>query len=211
MWPSTKALAFDMDGTLVDTVPLHDKAYRQVFERHGIDLDPSVTHGLSTTAAMELVVRTVRGRPMSVPVLVQEKQQTVRELLRSADDLAFPNVRETLGRLSERFRLGLCTAASSETVRLLRGSSLAGVPFSAVVTVDDGFAAKPDPAMYIELMNRLEVIPEETVVVEDSAVGLEAARRSGGTPIQIVWERTSQRTAETLVVGSLEELETLLW
>jgi len=181
-----KALVFDCDGTLVFSHPLYLTGWREAFSRHAeTELEPDwfmQRGGLSESLLLdafeeehgrkvdrEAVARTMRGHVLS----------RIGELKENGPVVGL--VRRYYGELP----LAVASSGSREVVEAsLRQAGVLPL-FDAVVTVEDIEHPKPAPDIYLAAAKKLGVAPAECVVLEDSAQGMEAARRAGMTVIDV--------------------------
>lgn len=96
------------------------------------------------------------------------------------DHLCFPDVPPTLRALKGNgYRLALATSSPRDKVEQIIGECGLTDLFESVLTRDDVEKCKPDPEIYLKLLERLVLPPERCLVVEDSAIGISAARAAG--------------------------------
>lgn len=179
-----KAVLFDLDGVITDTMGLHYEAYRRAFEKYGIavsQLDIFLLEGMPSLVVGREIVK-ARGAKLGeeqIKALIEEKREIYRAL--AADSAKpFPGVAETLKMLREHgVRLALVTGSNLISVaKTLRKAGLEGA-FDAVVTGDDTPRGKPYPDPYQKGMEKLGVPKESCVVVENAPLGIQSARASG--------------------------------
>src|SRR5690606_34858124 len=177
-----KALIFDLDGTLIDTVYAHVFAWQKAFAEAGLDLDAWRIHrrigmsgGLFTRAA-----RRELGRDLT-PAGGRHIQQRHGEILREVlpQRRALPGAVELLRGLRRRGVIhGIAT--SGRRPEIDASLQALGVPEDMVVVQrGDVSRAKPDPALFLRCAERLGVAPAECYVVGDAVWDLLAARRAG--------------------------------
>ncbi|RYD31507.1 MAG: HAD family hydrolase [Verrucomicrobiaceae bacterium] len=186
--PQLRALIFDFDGLVVDTESAIYEAWRELYLSQGHDLPlptyvqcvGSVFGHYDPMAALEALT----GAPVDWPVLLPIKDQRIKSGQVDLDTL--PGVRELL---LEARGLGLpCVIASSSERRHLSGwmeRTGIGHHFDFIHTRDDVERAKPFPDLFLAAATSLGVLPEETLVLEDSLNGLRAAA-AAGAPCVIV-------------------------
>ena len=177
-----KALIFDLDGTLVDTVYGHVLAWQRVFAESGIHIDGWKIHrligmsgGLLTRAAAREIGRELP--PEQVDALQQRHGVVYKELL--PDRRPLPGAVDLLHHLtSSRIAYGIATSGRREDVK--PSLSALDVP-KDVVVVDrsDVERAKPEPDLFLACQQRLNVDADACYVVGDSVWDLLAARRAG--------------------------------
>jgi HAD superfamily hydrolase (TIGR01509 family) len=190
-----QALIFDCDGVLVDTErDGHRVAFNRAFEEAGLDVSWSVDRygELLTTGGGKERMRRHFDETLW-PVAEEERDRLIASLHRAKTDIfmeiieggALP-LRPGVARLvDEAHGAGLPVAVCSTSneravaavVRVLLGHErAAGIEIFA----GDAVARKkPDPAIYTLAASRLGLDPSRTVVVEDSHIGLSAARAAG--------------------------------
>lgn len=172
----------DLDGVLIDSSAAHAEAYARVFSRH--HLAPIAYPEIAGRPTRE-VFGSLGFRGDRLDQIVSEKQQEARKALRSETRL-FPGARELLGQLrSHGLRVALVTGASRESVRVISERFGLDAYFDAVVAAEDTACGKPAPQPFLEACERLDILPEEALVVEDSGSGLRAAR-AAGIPVCLV-------------------------
>jgi HAD superfamily hydrolase (TIGR01509 family) len=196
-YPNLKALFFDMDGTLFNTEPHHEKAFMKIGMEQKISPPHSreTIHELLVGKADHLVYEIIKEwegfpRQWSAQDFVKAKNNALLDILQSADpEEFFPAAMKKL--LEEAKSLGLYVAlvTSSErviTVRLLEIVGLGGF-FDLVLTRDDCPRHKPDPWPYHEAMRVSGADKGEVLIFEDSSVGLASAGASGAHVIKVEW------------------------
>ncbi|AGY59806.1 HAD family hydrolase [Gloeobacter kilaueensis] len=181
-----RAILFDFNGVLVADEPLHRQLLQQVLKAtFGLEVDRAdyqqLCLGRSDFEALRAVLQ-ARGRavsPQAIEALVRQKEALYRQ---SADPkkLLIAGVADLLDRASASgLRLAIVSGAGRAEIEwILNLTGLAG-RFAAVVAAEDTGRGKPDPGGYHLALERLAVRAEEALAVEDSFLGIEAARRAG--------------------------------
>jgi len=177
-----RAVIFDLDGTLVDSVYAHVFAWQRVLGEAGIHIEGWKIHrligmsgGLLTRAAAREIGRDL---PEAEAEALQKRHGVVyKELLPVRRPL--PGAIDLLRHLREtRIAHGIATSGRRDDVK----PSLAALEVpDDVVVVDrsDVERAKPEPDLFLACQSRLKVQPEECYVVGDAVWDLLAARRAG--------------------------------
>jgi HAD superfamily hydrolase (TIGR01509 family) len=210
------AVIFDLDGLLMDTEPVWHQARIDLFKRFGLTWtkeDQERCMGVSTSAWVNAMVEKLGGR-LSPSAVLEEILSRMAESYAKGDVQILPGARLALEFTSTRFRLGL----ASGSPRRLIDAALAGakwtVYFQEVLSSDDVRSGKPKPDVYVEIMRRIRVRADETVVVEDSGNGI-LAGLAAGAKVVAVPNRFMRPSADildkaTAVIGSLEHLSEAL-
>lgn len=174
-------IIFDLDGTLVDCKPLHQAGFRWAVEQQvpGAQYTDETVEGMPTTEKIRKL------QQMGIPVTA-ELDQIKKEHTRAhvEEYIKFdPQLKQLFDRLYIKYRLSLCSNSRSEFVfKCLNVLQL--WQFESVFSRDYG-PAKPDPWMYHRAMEISGVTPDQTVIFEDSSVGIEAAKRSGARVVEV--------------------------
>jgi pseudouridine 5'-phosphatase len=177
-----RAVAFDLDGLLIDSEPLFAEAARQLLAPRGLALEMDVWRALMGTPARQaiLLFRQGHGLQESVDDLAEEYRRTLLDVLGEKPVPLLPGALELLDRI-ERQRLPHCIATSSSPAYVERVLSGHGIlpRFDFVLTCDDVTEGKPHPEVYQKAAARFGVLPAEMLVLEDSINGLKAAKAAG--------------------------------
>ncbi len=180
-----RAIIFDCDGTLADTMPAHYLAWSHILRRHELTLSEDRFYelgGWPTARILEMLAGET-GRALDVQSLAWEKETRFVQSLHTirAIEPVVAVVHEVRGKMPIAVATG---AVRSICEAILERIGLAGV-FDALVCSDDVTHHKPDPEVFLEAARRLNVAPVECLVYEDTDPGLEAAHRAGMTTIDV--------------------------
>ena len=176
------AFIFDCDGTLADSMPLHQRAWIRAFEQHGATLDFTWERFMSRAGkTLELTVAELNAEfGMNLdPELVAQAQRAEYDALA----LGVQPILEVVQFAREQARAGrpvsVASGGDSRTVR--QTLSTIGVLdlFSVIVTAEDVRHGKPAPDLFLLAAERMGVAPESCLVFEDSLLGITAAERAG--------------------------------
>ena len=172
--PSIKAVMFDLDGTLLDSFPVHYAAHKTMFERFGIEL------------SKELFLRSYSPnwyRTYEAFGLAAEHWEAANAIwLEAAAEHSpelFPGVLEMLAALSKSFALGLVTSGSKTRVTSDMHRLEISSHFATVVTGDDVREPKPSPEGLEIALNELSISPNEAIYVGDAHADFEMATAAG--------------------------------
>lgn len=177
-----RALIFDLDGTLVDTVYAHVFAWQQALAEAGMPIDAWRVHrkiGMSGGLFTRAVAREI-GReldPSQAHALQDRHGQIFRELL--PDPRPLPGAVELLARLSEAgVPFGIATSGRRPEINVSL-EKLHVAADTVVIERGDVLRAKPEPDLFLACQERLGVDVRDCFVIGDAVWDLLAARRAG--------------------------------
>lgn len=199
---------WDMDGVIVDTKELHYKTWAEILPEYRIPFSRelfSQAFGMNNTETLSFLL----GRP---PTSEETNEIAGRKeaLFRQAAPghiRPLPGVKKWIRRLkSWDVRQAVASSAPMENIYLLMNELDLHEYFDAIVS---GFnlPSKPDPSVFLEAACRLEVSPENCVVIEDSLAGVEAAKKGGFACIAVATTNQASKLSNAdLVLASLDLL-----
>jgi HAD superfamily hydrolase (TIGR01509 family) len=175
----TRAVAWDIDGTLVDSEGLHHAVLASVSAHYGVPI--AADDGRFIGIAMEQVWSLLKPLyPATLQQTQWEAAITAAYLARASELRPFPGALSAMAALQ---RAGVPQCCVSNSVREIVTANLAAIgalPFVAfALSRNDVEHAKPDPAPYREACRRLRLAAAEVLVVEDSEAGVTSARAAG--------------------------------
>ncbi len=182
-----QAIIFDFDGVIVDSEPLHYRAFMRVLEPlgWGFDYDRYLAKYVGFDdrdfyrelfAEHEQPLDADRLREL-VTAKARAFKQVVGEGVRACDG-AVAMIHACAG----RWPLAICSGALRCDIDLVLPAiddGLLADRFTAIVTADDVARSKPDPACYLAAAERLGMAPTACLAIEDTVTGLAAARAAG--------------------------------
>lgn len=180
-----KGIIFDLDGVLVTTDELHYEAWKRLAAELGISrftkADNERQRGVSRMASLEIVLKKADRTytEEEKKQLAERKNSYYLELLKGmSQDAVIHGVEESLNELKHRNLLLSVGSASKNAPVILEKTGL--LPYLNQVSCGlDTDKSKPDPAVFLIAAQKMELRPEECLVVEDSAAGIEAATNGG--------------------------------
>ena len=204
---------FDMDGVIVDTEPLHKKAYYQHFEELKIDVDAEVFSrftGKSTRNVYQMI-KEIFGIDTNVEDLIQRKRTLFYDLFDSDPALKLLDGVEVLIKnlYSANFQLILASSAAKSTIhRVFKRFNLFPF-FSHLVSGEDFPESKPNPAIFIEAQRLSGNDKSHCIVIEDSTNGIKAANAAEIFCVGYKSENSKNQNYDTadLVIHHFDELK----
>lgn len=173
---SIRAVAWDVDGTLVDSEPLHLQALLAVCRAHGVEISDCGATPFVGVAIAD-VWRALAPRFTQIGEREFRAAVTEHYLERARGVQVLPGALEALELLA---RQDIVMAAVSNSERAIVDANLRAIGvrqlFRATISLDDVQQPKPDPEPYIRALDALRVRAQEAWAVEDSASGARSAR-----------------------------------
>lgn len=177
--PRFRAVLFDFDGVIGNTMDDNYRAWRAAFAEHGIEIDKQEyfrMEGATTRAVAEFFLHKHRGDLGLVDRIVKSKEHHYLENHRFS---LYQGIESLVEALKEKsFQLGVVSGASKQRISCL-GIEYLLENFNVVVTGDDIQAGKPDPEPFLTAARRLGIPAGECVVVENAPYGIVSAKRAG--------------------------------
>lgn len=177
-----KAVIFDLDGVLVDAVDWHYQALNRALSLFGFHIPADehnlIYNGLPSLAKLDVLSRR-KGFPRSLHNFTNEmKQHYTREILQSQ---CHPekNIIHLLDQLKKSgLRLALASNSIRNTVDIILDRMNIRDYFDVTLSNEEVAKPKPSPEMYFKAMNLLGLEPDQCLIIEDSAPGVQAAQQA---------------------------------
>ena len=176
------AVIFDVDGTLIDSVDLHAKAWQDAFREFGHEIDFDKLRG-----------QIGKGGDQLLPVFLSEDEvgATGEALNKRRSEIfkqrylsqikPFPKVRELLKRIQDDgMRIALASSAKQDELEAYKKAARIEDLLQAETSTDDAEKSKPEPDIFEAAMQRLgDVDPKQVVAIGDTPYDAEAAGKAG--------------------------------
>ena len=180
-----KALIFDCDGTLADTMPLHWRAWQAITTRHGIEFPEDRFYSLGGVPSRDILKMLREEQKLLLdPLLVaKEKEEEYLKIMAQAGPIheVVKIVRDHVGKLP----MAVASGGSRHVIEKVLCQVGIRELFLAVVTNEDVTRQKPAPDIFLEAARRLSVSPEFCRAYEDTDLGLEAIRAAGMDAVDV--------------------------
>jgi len=216
-----KVMMFDLDGTLIDSVPAYYRLMERILKTVGLPQAPKplvaefMTGGLGVLE--KIIPEEMRDRKDE---LIQECITVGRKLSRDMFDdevNLFQGVKELFQELTRRkIRIGIVSSTEKRNIeRKLAPLARNGIrdALDMVVAIGDVSKRKPAPDPLIECARRLAVQPEKCVYVGDSRVDVQAGKAAGMMTIGVLTgldnHKTLQREEPTMILEGVAEITDL--
>ncbi len=182
---NTRGLIFDCDGTLVDSMPLHMKAWKEAFGAFNERYDEQFLFSLKGMKETE-IIELYNGKfqtKINPDKIVKAKHEYFINHINDVHPIkpVVDIVKANYGKLP----IAVVSGSVKEIVHLeLKVIGIHNL-FNAVLTANDPFKPKPDPEIFFAAAERLNISPADCLVFEDGDPGLEAAVKAGMNTIDV--------------------------
>lgn len=180
-----KLIIFDLDGVLVDSREHHflalNEALKEVDEKFMISTKDHLTKfdGLPTKEKLK-ILSNERGLPLDKwDIIWKRKQELTFNIIKEHVNLDYKLIELFKKLKSDNIKIYVCSNSIRDTIKLILLKQGLIEYVDAYISNEDVLSSKPHPEMYWKAMIKEKVLPEETMIVEDSYVGRKGALSSG--------------------------------
>lgn len=177
--PKAKALIFDLDGTLADTMPVHFLAYKNILADYGIDFTPELFGTLAGVPAVGTIQKLNEqfGTRMDAEKIGHFKEAEYEKIMHKMKPVepVVELMKKYHGKLPMAVGTGGYKRLAWKTMKILGLDSY----FEILVSSEDVTHPKPHPETFLKCAELLGVEPEFCQVFEDGDLGIQAARAAG--------------------------------
>jgi beta-phosphoglucomutase-like phosphatase (HAD superfamily) len=179
--PSTKALIFDIDGTLADTMSVHYEACQIVCKKRGFEFPLSYFYakaGIPTLVVFKMLMEDLK-LPYDGLALGHEKEDVFLSLIHKVKPM--PIVAELAKAYYGKLPMALGTGGGKDVAtKIMQAIGMEDL-FDVMISADDVTHPKPHPETFLKGADFLNIAPEFCLVFEDGQPGIDAAV-AGGMP-----------------------------
>lgn len=182
-----KAVIFDMDGLLIDSEPVWFRAKEDLLKEINYKWtweDQKNSMGVSTETWVNYVYNFADQKFTKEEVLhgITDRMKTY---YKNGEIDLMPGANEALQFSKNNFKVGLASGSYKDLLYGAVKSNNWESIFEEILSSDDMERGKPQPDIYLEVMKRLGVLPEECIVLEDSRDGIKAGVAAGAKVITV--------------------------
>ncbi len=204
-----KAAIFDLDGVIVDTVPLHFKAWQRMFSGYGIDFNfddyKKKVDGIPRLDGARAILTNLDEEKLKEAC--ERKQKYFLQNLSEEEIKIYDSTVRLIKELKSR-EIKVAVISSSKNLRMILEKIQLTALLDTVVSGYEFTKGKPDPEIFLIAAHRLQVSPDECVVFEDALLGVEAAKKAGMVCVGVDrYKKPSRLARADVVVGDLAETD----
>jgi beta-phosphoglucomutase family hydrolase len=210
-----KAAIFDMDGVLVDTIPIHKEAWMLLAEQGGHPFSNESFYAGNGSTAQEHIQHIYRwtDEPEAIKRLVTEKETIYWTQIARAGVTPVKGVVSVLEQLTSMgVPCAVGTSAGQENMHLILKKAGIEAYFQAFACSDEVARGKPAPDIFLCAAARLKVAPEDCLVFEDAPLGIAAAKAAGMRVVAIATTHSKDELSQAdEVIASFDQLSLDTW
>lgn len=180
-----KGIIFDMDGVLIDSMPFHAEAMRiAIKEETNHDIDKKIIYLLEGMPGAELVKELFKREKIdkniddSFPVRISKRKKEIFKEIQNSKSIE--GARELVNDLRSCGCLkAVVSGSSKQEIEVILDKNIGSKNFDMIITGDElGVEGKPDPKPFKTALQKMNLKPSEAIVVENSPLGIEAAKQA---------------------------------
>ncbi len=179
---------FDMDGLLIDSEPMWKLAEKTVFGALGVPVSDELTVHTASMTTSEVTSFWYSHHPWQNKSLQDVEHEVINhvEMQINQHGQALSGVNKVLQLLSKNnVKIGLATNSPHRLIEVILTKLDIAHFFSVVSSAEHELSGKPDPAVYLTTLKKLNAKPEHCIAFEDSYSGLQAAQKAGISVISV--------------------------
>ncbi|MFH1867360.1 MAG: HAD family phosphatase [Candidatus Omnitrophota bacterium] len=205
-----KAVIFDMDGVLIDSMKFHAKAWQDTFKPMGADISTYEVYAREgenwrkSTRDFLKMAGYKPTRPL-VEKVFEERSRIFKDIFKPK---VFKGVKSLLLMIKRSgFKIGLVTATPRQDVNRMLPSHIMKL-FDAMVCGGDTKKGKPHPEPYLEMLKRLKIKAGEAIVVENAPYGITSCKLAGIRCVAVATSLPKKYLKEAdIIVDSLADVK----
>jgi beta-phosphoglucomutase len=206
-----KGAIFDLDGVIVDTVPLHFKAWKMMFGEYGKNFTfedyKAKVDGIPRMAGARAILTDISESELEAAAT--KKQGYFTEFLKTDGIKVYETTRKLIEELRSKDIKVAVISSSKNCPHILEKSGMVDL-LDAVISGKDikPGKGKPDPWIFLAAMERLGLKPDECVVFEDAVLGVEAGKKANMKTVGVDRHNDPAGLSKAdIVVKDLEEVD----
>lgn len=204
-----KAVIWDMDGVIVDTVTYHSHAWQHILQQRGVSITEEEYKGFFGQRN-DTIIRSKIGDDISdeeMDKIAIEKEEYYHKLIEGKLQ-PLPGAVELIKALSAHgFSMAIASSAPKTTIELLLKDLDVWQYFAVDVAGREVAEGKPSPQIYLLAAEKLGADPQDCIVIEDALAGITGAKKANMKCLAVATTHPHEKLIEAdLVVNTLEEV-----
>jgi len=212
-----KAIIFDLDGVIIDSEPVHEEAERIICKKYNIKTPrfnwKKNFKGKTAVDIFEYIIANFGSDDISIPEIVADYRKIFLALAKEKIQPIPGALQFIKGAKPHVNKIGLTTSNDKEAQQMAFDKFQLHDYFDAIITSNDISQGKPHPEPYIKTAAKLQILPQNCLVIEDSDNGIISARNAGCITVGLTTTFPREKLLEVgadYIVDSFEELSATL-
>jgi beta-phosphoglucomutase family hydrolase len=204
-----KGVIFDMDGTLIASTEADFLAWKRTFADNGKDLTYETYFPLLGMKSADVISKELKLQGEEVDKALADKLIYFEDIITTSGIDPIPFAEELLKTVKKLpVKMALATSSRRMKMQMVMKKLNFLHYFEQIVTGEEVYNSKPAPDIFIRAAEKLELNPEECIVIEDASTGVSAAKSAGMRCIAITTTHArAQLQHADLVVDSFREID----
>jgi HAD superfamily hydrolase (TIGR01509 family) len=211
--PMIEAVIYDLDDTMVNSDPLHARAWEELLQPYGhvfADLPEELRAGFIGMRVKDIVHEIADYLKLegTVEELYEQRANAFLRIVRTELE-PMPGLTDSLDRFKNAgYKLAVASSGARQYIDLVLSKFSITDYFDTVITGDDVTVGKPDPETYLVAASKLDVAPANCAVFEDATKGIQAAKAAGCICLAVINPNVPPQDVSMadVAVHSLEEI-----
>ncbi len=177
-----KAVIFDMDGVIVDSEPLWQKAEREVFSSLGVEVSDELCQITKSMTTSEVAKFWFSRFPWKGVTLTGAEEMVVDRVITliTTHQCIIPGIQDLVENLKlAGFKLGLATNSPYKIIPEVLKKANLSTTFDVISSAEFEQQGKPAPDVYLSTLKKLNIKAANSIAIEDSNSGIIAAKKAG--------------------------------
>lgn len=209
-----KAVIFDMDGVIVDSMPMHLKIWKNIFEKRKIKFSIKIFEKYNGTSTYEIGKDLIEKYSLNeTPEDIMDEKLFYEEKFKDNEIKLFKEAIPTLKKLKKKgYKIALATGSKKHMVDFLLKKFDFGKYFDAIALNDEVKHSKPKPDIFILASKKLKINPKYCIVIEDAVNGVIAGNKAKMKTVAITttFKKNVFKNNTDYIINNLKELENVL-
>lgn len=180
----TKAVIFDLDGTIVFSHPTHFAAYEKLFSHFGITWTFEEFNQVFAGTGAPKIIAEILGRnrvkDFKLEELVKKKRDLFQEILNGEKLRTVPGFFDFLAEINGlRLKKAIASGSNKDNIISMLSNIGALIEFPVIISGEEVARPKPSPDIFLLAAEKLKIDPSECLVIEDTDHGVIGAKKAG--------------------------------
>lgn len=181
MLKNSKAIIFDMDGVITDTMPYHARAWVKIFHKNGIMASKFEVYKREGERGVDSIAKVAKDFGVVVTKkqceqMIKEKEDLFKKIVKKRFITGARSLLKFL--VAKGVKVALVTGTARNEVKKVLPQHIYQL-FDVMITGDDVKKGKPHPEPYLKAIKSLKIKKTEAIVIENAPYGIESANRAG--------------------------------